>query len=258
MRMVRLGAAILAATASVPAMAGQFINGNFETGDLTGWTPGGGRWTGGSYPSPNDYLPGGSRYNPGGYAVTGVVTGSGMDPLTGNNVRMVYSGRASAVVNDSVNNYGVSVISQRVNNYTDPRIAFAFRAVLEDSHGANDSDAFIIQLLDATAGDTVFSYNLNSATAPGLFQRNGIWYYSDWLTQDIDVSGRSGHDFILSLLANDCPYGGHAGLAYLDGFGAVVPPPNGGVPEPATWGMMILGMGVVGSALRRRRLLAVA
>jgi len=31
------------------------------------------------------------------------------------------------------------------------------------------------------------------------------------------------------------------------------PPPPPGVPEPATWGMMMLGLGVVGSALRRQR-----
>ncbi len=29
--------------------------------------------------------------------------------------------------------------------------------------------------------------------------------------------------------------------------------PTGGVPEPATWAMMILGLGGVGATLRRRR-----
>ncbi|WP_188764074.1 PEPxxWA-CTERM sorting domain-containing protein, partial [Sandarakinorhabdus glacialis] len=31
----------------------------------------------------------------------------------------------------------------------------------------------------------------------------------------------------------------------------------GGVPEPATWGMMIVGFGLVGAAARRRKALAV-
>lgn len=31
------------------------------------------------------------------------------------------------------------------------------------------------------------------------------------------------------------------------------PPPPGGVPEPSTWAMMLLGFGFMGSALRRRR-----
>lgn len=41
-------------------------------------------------------------------------------------------------------------------------------------------------------------------------------------------------------------------------FGSAVPGPDtgGGVPEPATWAMMIAGFGMAGAALRRRRALA--
>ena len=39
------------------------------------------------------------------------------------------------------------------------------------------------------------------------------------------------------------------------GFDAVVAPPAGAVPEPATWALMIGGFGLAGSALRRRRAL---
>ncbi|MDR6788218.1 hypothetical protein J2Y58_001576 [Sphingomonas sp. BE138] len=39
---------------------------------------------------------------------------------------------------------------------------------------------------------------------------------------------------------------------------APVTPPTGAVPEPATWAMMILGFGVVGAALRRRKTAAVS
>lgn len=35
--------------------------------------------------------------------------------------------------------------------------------------------------------------------------------------------------------------------------GSVFVPPSGGVPEPATWAMMIIGLGGVGAAVRRRR-----
>ena len=201
------------------AHADTFVNGSFETGDLTGWTVGGGSWHGGAYPVPADYLPGGVNYVPSQASVS--VTNPGLDPYTDNNVNMVYAGAHSVRVNDPVNNYSVSVISQRVNNYTDPLIAFAYAAVLQSSHGPTDSDAFIITLTDATTNTVLYSFNLNSATAPGVFTRsNSNWYYTNWVAQSIDVSALEGHDFILSLLANDCPYGGHAGYAYLDGFGS--------------------------------------
>ena len=48
--------------------------------------------------------------------------------------------------------------------------------------------------------------------------------------------------------------GGHAGPQGFgdEGFGISNVLLTGAVPEPATWGMMILGFGVVGAAMRRR------
>lgn len=51
---------------------------------------------------------------------------------------------------------------------------------------------------------------------------------------------------------------GDAGVTSVDlnqnGFSnAVIVTPPGGVPEPATWAMMLMGFGVAGSALRRSR-----
>ncbi len=37
------------------------------------------------------------------------------------------------------------------------------------------------------------------------------------------------------------------------GLGQIVVPGNNGVPEPATWAMMLIGFGAVGSAMRRSR-----
>lgn len=48
---------------------------------------------------------------------------------------------------------------------------------------------------------------------------------------------------------SDNPLGGAGGVAV-----AALPDPGaGGVPEPASWGLMILGVGLIGGALRRRR-----
>jgi hypothetical protein len=247
-----LTVALFTASMPVAGHADQFVNGAFEDGTLNGWTQGGGFWFGGPYPAPVDYLPGGANFDSSG--MVNSVVSQGFDPRTDNVLRTVYAGNHSAKVNNELNNDSVSVISQRVNNYTDPLIAFAYAAVLQDSHGPTDSDAFIVSLEDVTTNETIFTYNLNSATAPGVFtESTSGWFYSDWLTQSIDVSAREGHDFILSLLANDCPYGGHAGYAYLDGFGGVVPPPTGGTPEPSTWFMMLAGFGGMGFIAYRKR-----
>jgi len=240
-----------ASTQALAASTGSFDNGNFENGTLSGWEVGGGSWHGGSYPQPGNYYPTQSGAGP----VT--VTNAGLDPRTGNQLNMVYGGNHSVMVNDARNDYSVAVIRQQVNNYTDTQIAFAYAAVLQSSHGPTDSDAFIITLQDLTTNTTLYSYNLNSATAPGVFNQYFNWYWTPWKTVTVAVT--AGHDYLLSLLANDCPYGGHAGYAYLDGFGSVAPPPGptpGGVPEPATWALMIAGFGMVGATLRRRQALA--
>ena len=231
-------------TASILS-AGSFTNGSFETGDLSGWTQGAGFWGGGSAPDPTSYLPGGGNYNIG-YNASAVVT-PGLDPFTDNNLNMVYSGQHSARINDSYNNYSVSVISQTVQNYTDTNIYFAWAAVLQESHGVNDSDNFTLKLTNDTLGTTLYEVTYNSANTPaGLFTRSSSgWYYTSWQVQNLDVSQYLGDTFTLSLLGSDCPYGGHAGYVYLDGFGSAPPPPGGDVPEPGTIGLMAAGVGIL-------------
>jgi hypothetical protein len=244
-KLLMAGACVAALSVAGAASANSFVNGGFESGDFTGWEQGGGFWFGGAYPVPND-----PAYYPG--TPVNAITSAGFDPLTNNNLATVYNGAHSARVNNSNNDYSVSVIRQTVTNYGDTQIAFAYAAVLQSSHGPSDSDAFIIQLNDLTTNTTLFTKNVNSATVGSDFHAGaGNWFYTDWTPEVISVT--AGHDYQLALLANDCPYGGHAGYAYLDGFGAVVPPKGGGVPEPATWAMLIAGFGLAGSALRGQR-----
>lgn len=239
-----------------PAFAGSFVNGGFEDGTFNGWTQGAGCWNGGSgcaplapYPlTPNDFLSGGQYYQFG-YNASGIVT-PGPDPIVGNLLNQVYNGSYAARVNDFVNNYSVSVISQTVNNYTDPFIYFAWAAVLQSSHGPTDSDNFTLQLVDDTTSTTLLNISYNSATNGSIFTYYNGWYYTDWQIEQLDVSALQGHDFTLTLLGSDCPYGGHAGYVYLDGFGAAPPPP--GIPEPGT--LIMFGSGTLFAAnwLRRR------
>lgn len=239
---------------SGPVFANTFVNGGFENGDLSGWTGGGGSWHG----SPIAPVPAGT-YN-GGIPNNAVMTVGGTDPYTG--LSTVYGGNYSARLNDNINNYSVSTLRQTVTGYTDSAIYFAWNAVLEGSHGLTDSDYFSLQLTDDTKGTTLVNRGYSSAGPIGAGTTGVTWtnyggvFSAGWVTENIDLTtagagGTSivGDTFTLTMLASDCPYGGHWGYAYLDGFGSA-PPTQGKVPEPAT--LNLLGLGLLGLGAMRR------
>jgi len=97
---------ILAASVSLfaTANADTFVNGGFENGNLTGWTGGGGSWHGSpAYPVAPSHYAGGTPNN--------TVVGVGVDPISGLN--RVYNGSYAVRVNDSLNNYSVSTLTNR-------------------------------------------------------------------------------------------------------------------------------------------------
>lgn len=244
---------------AMSAQAASFVNGGFENGDFSGWTQGSGYWGSGANNLPYTASPlplnpsvfdaAGANYNAG--AQASAIVGVGVDAITGQST--VRYGNFSARINNSVNNYTVNTIKQSVSNYSGTSINFSWAAVLESSHGASDSDHFALKVVDDTDGTTLYDQFYSSFSAPGIFNSTSGWYWNNWT--DVTLNVTQGHNFTIYLLAADCPYGGHAGYVYLDGFGTTQggPGDNGNsVPEPSS--LALAGLGLVALVARRRKL----
>ncbi|GGC67017.1 PEP-CTERM sorting domain-containing protein [Undibacterium terreum] len=248
----------LALMTSASAFAAPFVNGGFEDGTTTGWTTGqGARYnTLNSGMSPAAFLPGGSLYT-NSFTHSSVVSSGYVDPNLGNLLgSTVYSGNYAFRAEDTTSGGYASVISQKVTNYTDANIFFAWKAVLENGgHSENESALLMIVLHDDTTNTDVISRVYNAGDGGGgvdnRFSSSGdLFYTSQWQIEQLAIDASlSGHDFTLSLLAADCQPSAHTGYAYLDGFGSVTPPSD--VPEPMS--LALVGLGLTGMAAVRRR-----
>ncbi|WP_229257410.1 PEP-CTERM sorting domain-containing protein [Duganella callida] len=239
------------------AQADGFINGAFESGSTSGWVTGGGdrSFYYNDDLTPARFLPGGDLYTDDGERGA-VIDRSYVDPNLGAKLgTTVYSGNYAYRAEDTTTGGYATAISQKVNNYSDSNIFFAWKAVLENGgHEDFESAVMKLTLTDDTTGQLLISRTYNAGyTGSGVdarFSSEGdLFYTPQWQIEQLTIDqSLSGHSFTLSLLAADCNPTAHTGYVYLDGFGSVAPP----VPEPETYGMLLAGLGLLGAVARRK------
>lgn len=215
-------------------------NGNFESGDLIGWT------------------------------VTGEtsVTGLGTDPTTGNHLQQVAEGNFSGKIGDEIpwmgNEPQQSSLEQTIqlpqSLPSDSVLEFAYAVVANDppDHPEIDKPRFRVLVDDLTSNktllDTEYLYTSQSSKdwylgsgasnqiwkQPYYMMASDRWVFRPWKQVSIPVTGLGGHKLNIHFEVRDCNYGAHAIYGLLDGVRIGQPtnmnlPDLEGNPQPALY-----------------------
>ncbi|MDE2404201.1 MAG: PEPxxWA-CTERM sorting domain-containing protein [Sphingomonadales bacterium] len=214
-----LGAASTAGTAQA---SGLIVNGDFETGDLSGWTVidqagGSGSW----FPHGN-----GAAAPLSGTASTGFAGGGQFNALT-----------------DQLGP-GSHQLTQSFTGVAGQAYILSFDAYSHDSSGR----AAVGSGLDYTVNPNQhLEINLSGAATGSIFSGT---YTDDWAHYTYDISALITANGLYTLSFGEVDNQSF----YNFGLDNVALATRGGaVPEPATWAMMLAGFGLVGGAMRQRR-----
>lgn len=219
----------VAAFAAGLAVAGQataanlLTNGSFETGDFSGWSYAGVTPNG----TPAVVIPYGSN--------AGYPDGAFGEPIPPDN--------SASGSPDEVGDYAAYFVADAANEslsqtvFLDVGLYTIGFSVYVPFNGFNNSG-------DASFTGTVAGVNLANFTVDG--STPGTWVHYAGVA-NIAVAG----NYVTSFTYNSGP--APAGDFVVDRAYIVAGDVTGGVPEPGTWALMILGFGGAGVALRARR-----
>ena len=111
--------------------------------------------------------------------------------------------------------------------------------------------------VDAASGevDNIYAYDNGVATLLGsLAGGDNVWAFSNFvLGANFYDDINAGLQVFMTIDNNNAGWFVTLGKSSLSIDGGALPPPTPGVPEPATWALMLLGFGAAGAALRSRR-----
>lgn len=187
------------------------VNGNFETGDLTGWTV-----------TTNAI---GSSVTP----LVSVVNG-GTAPGTAGGLNQVYAGAYSCKIysgwGGSNHSTWARVSQSDVVTAANANLSFQIAAVLDGSHSATPSLDAYTELMVSTTSTVIFQGTYNYSAAPAALVNDGVANkkHLPWTPMFIDLSAYIGSTVTVSFSAYDCQPSGHDTTAYLDGF--ILSPPT--------------------------------
>lgn len=215
------------------AVVANFTNGDFESGDFTGWT---------KSTFLNYGLLGSAPFDgadivrsPGGVDTSAVVGGAGLgpesqsDPQTANALKFPKFGDFCARVSGTTPNYNSNALSQQAvlgAGDVDPvdgkvHVRTAIAPVLQNpGHPAAQQPFFYLGIKNVTKGNALLYQTLNFSNEPGVpWIANGGVQFTQW--QFIDIAPGAGQldvgDTVeIEVLGAGCAQSGHWGYVYID------------------------------------------